>query len=85
MTKCLAIELGPKVRVNCVIPGIIRTPDTEERHNLKENEQHIAESILARRIGEPDDVANVIEFLISDKGDYINGQKIIVDGGQFLY
>ena len=85
MTKCLAIELAPKVRVNCVIPGLIRTPETEERHNLYENEQELAQRTLANRIGEPPDVANAIRFLVSDESAYINGQKLIVDGGSFLY
>ena len=85
MTKCLAIELAPKIRVNCVIPGTIRTPEVEQRYNLDENEQDMAQRILAKRIGEPKDIANVLEFLVSKKSDYITGQKLIIDGGSFLY
>ncbi len=85
MTKCLAIELAPKVRVNCLIPGSIRTPELDERYNLAENEPVMAERILMKRIGEPEEIARAIRFLISDDGGYINGQKLIVDGGNFLY
>lgn len=85
MTKCLAIELAPAVRVNCIIPGTIRTPEIEERYDLAANEKQMAERTLLNRIGEPSDVANVVEYLISDESAYITGQKVIVDGGSFLY
>ena len=57
----------------------------EERYDLAENEKLIAEKTLLKRIGEPSDVANVVEYLISDKSAYITGQKMIVDGGSLLY
>ena len=85
MTKCLAIELAPKVRVNCVLPGTVRTPEIDERYDLAANEPRFAEQTLLKRIGEPEDVANAIRFLISDAAAYITGQKLIVDGGSFLY
>jgi NAD(P)-dependent dehydrogenase (short-subunit alcohol dehydrogenase family) len=85
MTKCLAIELAPRVRVNCVIPGTIRTPELDERFDLANNEPAMAEKLLLKRIGEPEDVAGAISFLVSSDGRYINGQKLIVDGGSFLY
>lgn len=85
MTKCLAIELAPKIRVNCIIPGTIRTPEIEERYNIGENEQEMAQRTLMERIGEPKDIANAVEFLVSSKSSYITGQKLIIDGGSFLY
>ena len=85
MTKCLAIELAPKVRVNCVLPGTVRTPEIDERYDLKKNESALAKKVLMKRIGEPEEVAAVIRFLTSEAGAYINGQKLIVDGGSFLY
>ena len=85
MTKCLAIELAPKVRVNCVLPGTVRTPEIDERYDLAANEPRFAEQTLLKCIGEPEDVANAIRFLISDAAAYITGQKLIVDGGSFLY
>ena len=85
MTKCLAIELAPKVRVNCVLPGTVRTPEIDERYDLAENEAAFAEKALLKRIGEPDEIASAIRFLIFDAAAYITGQKFIVDGGSFLY
>ncbi len=85
MTKCLAIELAPRVRVNCVLPGTIRTPEIDERYDLTKNESALAEKVLMKRIGEPEEVAEVVRFLTSEAGAYINGQKLIVDGGSFLY
>ena len=85
MTKCMAIELAPKVRVNCVIPGTVRTPEIEERYDLATHEPAMAERILLKRIGEPEEIARIIRFIDSENGSYITGQKLIVDGGSFLY
>jgi NAD(P)-dependent dehydrogenase (short-subunit alcohol dehydrogenase family) len=87
MTKCLAKELGPKIRVNCVIPGITRTKEIEDRFNLKENEQFEVSKrgIPLNRVGEPFEIANIINFLISEEASYLNGQKIIIDGGEYMY
>ncbi|CAN5482988.1 3-oxoacyl-[acyl-carrier-protein] reductase [soil metagenome] len=87
LTKCLAKELGPLIRVNCIVPGFTRTPETEERFGLKENEQYeiTRRDIPLKRIGEVDDIVKVAEFLVSDSAAYINGQKIIVNGGEFMY
>lgn len=87
MTKCLAKELGPAIRVNCVIPGITRTAEIEERFNLRECEQQevTRRGIPLGRVGEPSDVANIIHFLLSEEAGYINGQKFIVDGGEYMY
>ncbi|WP_205195786.1 SDR family NAD(P)-dependent oxidoreductase [Chitinophaga sp. Cy-1792] len=87
MTKCMAKELGPAIRVNCVIPGITRTAEIEERFNLQECEQQevARRGIPLHRVGEPYEVANIIHFLLSDEAAYINGQKFIVDGGEYMY
>ncbi len=87
MTKCLALELAPKVRVNCIIPGFIRTGETEQRFQLDnpKNIQAQEHTIPLHRIGEPEEVADVVGFLVSHAARYINGQKIIVDGGQFMF
>lgn len=87
MTKCLAMELGPKIRANCIIPGFTLTPETTRRFNLKKRlkEEVALRKIPLDRIGQPDEIARVVAFLISDDAKYINGQKIIVDGGQYMY
>lgn len=86
MTLCLALELGPKIRVNTIIPGLTMTEETVERFHLNDPAilQARAESIPMQRIGTPEDVANTVAMLLSNEASFINGQKIVVDGGQYL-
>ena len=84
LVRGLAAELGPEgIRVNGVAPGFIRTAQSlSEEHSMGEaGLQAAAPSIPLRRIGHPDDVADVITFLASDASRYITGQTILVDGG----
>jgi acetoacetyl-CoA reductase/3-oxoacyl-[acyl-carrier protein] reductase len=86
-TKCLAMELAPTIRVNSLIPGMI---DTEEmRTRFRTDEPYYREKLLEEipqgRIGDVDMMADALEFLISEKASYITGQKLIVDGGQFMW
>lgn len=87
MTKCLALELAPKIRVNCIIPGLTRTQETETRFQLHDphNLEYKVASIPLKKIGTTENVAGVVSFMLSDAAQHINGQKIIVDGGQFMY
>jgi acetoacetyl-CoA reductase/3-oxoacyl-[acyl-carrier protein] reductase len=87
LTKCLAAELGPHIRVNCVIPGFTRTPETKARFNLDLDEKKEIErrAIPLQRMGETEDIVNTVDFLVSENASYINGQKIIVDGGEYMY
>jgi 3-oxoacyl-[acyl-carrier protein] reductase len=79
-TKSLAKELaGRNVRVNAVAPGYIRTPMTEQLSDTQK-EALRADTPLGR-IGEPDEVANVVLFLASDMASYVTGQAIHVTGG----
>lgn len=86
-TKTLAIELGPfNINVNAVAPGFIATDMTKataERVGIdfEENKKLAAERIPLRRVGLPEDVANVIAFLVSDDASYVSGQVIYVNGG----
>jgi 3-oxoacyl-[acyl-carrier protein] reductase len=79
-TRSLAREVGPMgIRVNTVAPGII---DTEMIASLKsELVEGIIKSSSLRRIGKPEDVAEAVAFLASDRAAYITGQCLIVDGG----
>jgi NAD(P)-dependent dehydrogenase (short-subunit alcohol dehydrogenase family) len=81
LTRQLARELGGKVRVNAVAPGLIKTRFAEA---LWSNEA-ILERVLAAnpmgRIGMPDEVAGVVAFLVSDAASYVNGEVVVIDGG----
>lgn len=87
MTQCLALELGPKIRVNSIIPGLTRTDETTQRFHLDDPEvvQTRTEAIPLHRIGTPDDVANTVLLLLSNDARFIDGQKIVVDGGQYMW
>jgi 3-oxoacyl-[acyl-carrier protein] reductase len=79
-TKALAKEVGPcGIRVNCVCPGVIDT-DMNARLTIEEVES-IVDSIPLERLGKPEDVANAVLFLASDKADYISGAVLSVNGG----
>lgn len=81
MTKVLAKEFGPAIRVNGVAPGAILWPDTD----LSEQErQEILQRVALRRKGEPADIAKAVRFLIKD-ADYMTGQILTVDGGRTLF
>ena len=83
LVRSLAIELAPRgITVNSVVPGIIESPQSLDPVNSlgPEGLKIIAGSIPAGRVGTPDDVASLIDFLSSSKASYISGQAIIVDG-----
>lgn len=79
MSKALAIELAPHVRVNAVALGNIETEWVSELSS-QELEEAAAEAPL-KRLGRPTEVAKVLSFLASDDASFINGQTIVVDGG----
>jgi pteridine reductase len=83
MTRSLARDLAPEVRVNAVAPGANVWPDGESVFD-EVTRQRIISSIPLKRIGEPDDLARTILFLVQD-APYITGQVIAVDGGRSVY
>jgi 3-oxoacyl-[acyl-carrier protein] reductase len=87
MTQCFALEFGPKIRVNTIVPGLTQTPETEQRFRLDDLEARRlrAESVPLRRIGQPSDVADAVMLLLSDQARFITGQRLIVDGGQYMW
>ena len=82
LTRSLARELGPEIRVNGVAPGAILWPEDEAWSNEEERERIIAQTSM-KRIGDPDDVARTVQFLIAD-APYVTGQIVAVDGGRSL-
>ncbi len=82
LTKSFARQLAPRVRVNCVAPGFIRT-NLEKRYSEKERRE-LLEGISMKRFGRPEDVAGVVLFLCSSAASYVNGQTIVVDGGRVM-
>jgi 3alpha(or 20beta)-hydroxysteroid dehydrogenase len=83
MSKAAALELGPKgIRVNSVHPGAILTPMTEAMGAADETARKFVESKTAlERMGQPEEVASVVAFLLSDDASYITGAEIAIDGG----
>jgi NAD(P)-dependent dehydrogenase (short-subunit alcohol dehydrogenase family) len=82
LTKQLALELAPKVRVNAVAPGVVRTRLAEAL--WKEHEEAVSAVTPLGRIGEPADVAAAVAFLASDGASWITGETLVMDGGQML-
>ncbi len=83
LTKSLAVEMAPEVRVNGVSPGAILWPEDGEWADETARQQIIATTLL-KRCGEPDDIARTVQFLIAD-APYITGQIIAVDGGRSIH
>jgi pteridine reductase len=82
LTRALARDLAPEIRVNGVAPGTILWPDDEAWRDEVARQRIINQTAL-KRIGEPEDVAAAVEFLIAD-APYITGQVISVDGGRSI-
>ena len=80
LTRSLALELAPEIRVNGVSPGPILWPENDEWKDLSVRQSIISKTLL-KRMGEPDDIARTVLFLIAD-APYITGQIIAVDGGR---
>ena len=82
LTRALARDLGPEVRVNGVAPGTILWPE-DERWGDEVARQRIINRTALKRIGDPDDVAKAVEFLVAN-APYVTGQVLAVDGGRSI-
>jgi 3-oxoacyl-[acyl-carrier protein] reductase len=87
-TRQMAKELGPfGITVNCIAPGFIRSNPTTERQWESygdEGQRHLIEGIATRRLGDPGDIANGVQFFVSERSAWVTGQTIAIDGGSAL-
>ena len=81
LTRSMALELGPKIRVNAICPGFIMTPMQEAEYTPKMR-QDFEEKLPLRKLGRPEDVAALFAFLASDDASFITGEFIVIDGGE---
>jgi 3-oxoacyl-[acyl-carrier protein] reductase len=83
ITKSMAKELGKRnILVNAIAPGFIETEMTDKiPENIK---KEMMKNIPLQRLGKPSDIADAVEFLISDKASYITGQVLSVNGGFYM-
>ncbi|MFM7856717.1 MAG: SDR family NAD(P)-dependent oxidoreductase [Flammeovirgaceae bacterium] len=81
LTRALAAELSPKIRVNCIAPSITDTPLAGSLLNTPEKKEANAQRHPLKKIGHPQDLAHLTAFLLSDKSNWITGQVIHADGG----
>ena len=83
ITKTMGAELGPHgIRVNAIAPGMIRTPFTAYMFDDPEKARRIGAAHAVGRAGEPEDIAAVAAFLLSDDASFMTGAVVSVDGGQ---
>jgi NAD(P)-dependent dehydrogenase (short-subunit alcohol dehydrogenase family) len=86
LTASAALEYAPSIRVNAVSPGMIRTTMTEPMFEFfPEQVERFERTTPVGRVGEPEDIADVVVFLCSDLARFVTGQNIVVDGGLTLH
>ncbi len=82
LTEELAMELGPKIRVNAVAPAVVKTRFAEALYVGRE--EQAAAAYPLKRLGEPEDIGSVVAFLLSGDAGWMTGQTLVVDGGVLL-
>jgi gluconate 5-dehydrogenase len=81
LTRALAVDFAPRIRVNAVCPGYIHTGMTEKSYWNPTEFQKRNDRTMLGRWGDPDDIVGAVKFLASYEARYITGQEIVVDGG----
>ena len=81
LTKALAAELAPTIRVNCIAPSLTNTPLAASLLNSEQKIDANAQRHPLKRVGTPLDIANAVEFLLTDKSSWVTGQILSIDGG----
>jgi NAD(P)-dependent dehydrogenase (short-subunit alcohol dehydrogenase family) len=85
MTQSYAVELGPSgVRVNAIAPGLIQTVLSEYFWKDEARREKILDEQPIKHLGQPEEIAETALLLASDRGSYITGQTLVVDGGRLL-
>jgi NAD(P)-dependent dehydrogenase (short-subunit alcohol dehydrogenase family) len=82
LTTELAVELGPRIRVNAVAPAIVKTRFATALYEGRE--EQVAAAYPLKRLGVPEDIAGAVAFLLSDQASWITGQTLVLDGGVTL-
>ncbi len=85
LTKCMARELAPRIRVNCLVPGSVKTREVIERYNLetKEGLEKELASLPIGRLGEFEDIIKMVECMID--AEFTTGSTFFANGGQFMH
>jgi NAD(P)-dependent dehydrogenase (short-subunit alcohol dehydrogenase family) len=81
LTQTLAMEWAPKVRVNCVTPGLMRTEDAEAHYGDERSQRAVAATVPAGRLGEPGEIGDACLFLASGMARYASGANLVLHGG----
>ena len=81
LTRSLAKELAPRLRVNCIAPGFVRTDINRKGWTDEEFNEKIRKMTPMARWGEPEDIAKAVNFLVNPSNSFITGQTLVVDGG----
>lgn len=81
LTKYLAAELGPKVRVNCVAPGFVPTHFAEYLISSPQVRSSLEEKTVLGRLGTAPEIASAVAFFASDDASYVSGETLAVSGG----
>ena len=84
LTKCMALELAPKIQVNCILPSAVDTPEVRERYNLDTDDglKKVLIGLPIGRIGDVTDVTHMVRCIIGSK--YTTGATFLVNGGEYM-